>query len=62
MVKQFGGVNMLCVPIAQRTDGAMKNKPIFNLNDGIYTYYCVKGILHNIILNTTSPITVTLCF
>ena len=29
MVKQFGGLNLLCVPIVQRTDGKMNNKPVF---------------------------------
>ena len=45
MVKQFGRVNLLCVPIAQITDGVMKNKPFFHLNSGSSTYYCVKDIL-----------------
>ena len=54
----FGGVNMLCVPIAQITDGVMKNKPFLNLSSRISTWYCVKVILHHIILNTTSLITV----
>ena len=29
MLKQFGGVNMLWVPIAHRTGCVMKNKPVF---------------------------------
>ena len=61
-MKQFDGVYLFCVRIAQRTDGSMKNKPIFHLNSGSSTYYCVKGILHTIILNNTSLITVMLCF
>ena len=52
MVKQFGGVYLIFVRIAQITDYIMKNKPVFNLNSGSSTYYCVKGILHTIILNT----------
>ena len=52
---------MLCVCIAQRTDGVMKNKPVFHINSGSSTYYCVKGVLHPIILNTNLLITVTLC-
>ena len=61
MVKQFGGVYMLCVRMEQRTDDVIKNKPFFHLNYGSSTYYCIKGILHPIIFNTTSLITVTLC-
>ena len=61
MVKQFGGVYMLFVRIAQRTDGVMKNKPVFRLNYGSSTYFCVKSILHPIIFNNTSLITFTLC-
>ena len=52
-MKQFGGVYLLCVRMAQRTDGAMNNKPIFRLNSGSSTYYYVKGLLNPIILNTT---------
>ena len=62
MVKTFDGVNMLYVPIAQRTDGVMKNRPFFCINSVSSTYHCVDGISHPIILNTTSLITVTLCF
>ena len=62
MLKQFGEINLLCVTITYRTDGLMKNKPVFHLNNESYTYYFVKGILHLIILNTTSLITVMLCF
>ena len=53
MVKLICEVNLWCVPIAQITDGAMKNKPIFRLNSGSSTYYSVKGLLNPIILNTT---------
>ena len=58
-MKQFGAVYMLCVCMAQRTDSVMKKKPVFHLNYGSSTYYCVKGILHPIIINTNSIITVT---
>ena len=61
MVKQFNGLCLLCVPIAQRTNYAMKNKPVFYLNYGNCTYCCVRGVLHPIILNTNSLITVKLC-
>ena len=61
MVKQFSEVYLICVCMAQITDGAMNNKPVFHLNSGSSTYYFVKGILHPIILNTTSLITVMLC-
>ena len=53
---------MLCVCIAQRTDGVMKNKPVFHINSGSSTYYCVKGVLHHTILNNNSLITVTLFY
>ena len=29
MMKQFGAVYLLCVHMAQRTDGVMNNKPVF---------------------------------
>ena len=61
MVKKIGRVYLLCVRMSHRTDVVMKNKPVFHLNSGSYTYYCVKGIIHPIILNTTSLITITLC-
>ena len=60
MVKQFGGLYLLCVCTAQRTYGVMKNKPVFHLNYGSYTYYCAKGVLHPVIINTNSLISVTL--
>ena len=60
MVKQFGGLYLLFVCMAQRTDGVLNNKPVFHLNYVSFTYYCVKGVLHPIILNTNSLITVTL--
>ena len=59
-MKQFGAVYLLCVPMAHRTDGVMKNKTVFRINPGGSTYYCVKRILHPNIINTTSIITVTL--
>ena len=62
IVKQIGGVNLLCVPIAQRTGGSMKNKTVFHLKPGSSTQYCVKGILHHIILNNNSLIPVILCW
>ena len=61
MMKQFGGLYLLCVNRAQIIDGVMKNKPVFHLNYGSYTYYCVKGVLHPVIINTNSLITVALC-
>ena len=30
-MNHFGGVNLLCVSIAQITDGLMKNKPDFKI-------------------------------
>ena len=60
MMKQFFAVYLLWVCMAQKIDGVMKNKLVFHLNSGSSTYYCVKGILHTIILYTTSLITVTL--
>ena len=60
-MKTFGGVYLLCVPISHRTDGVINNKSVFHLNSGNSTYYCVKGVLHPIILDNTSLITVTLC-
>ena len=61
MVKLIGGVNLLYIPIAHRTDGEMNNKSVFSYKYGSSIQYFVKGIPHNIILNTTSLITVTLC-
>ena len=29
----MSGVNIVCVPIAQITDGAMKNKPVFKIKN-----------------------------
>ena len=60
-MKRFGGLNLLYVIISKRTDVVMKNKLFFNRNFGISVYYCDKGIIHPIILNTTSLITVKLC-
>ena len=60
MVKKFGGVYLFCVNITERNDYATKNKPVFHINSVSSTYYCVKGILHPIIINNTSLITATL--
>ena len=60
MVKQFGGLNLFCVPIAKRTDSVRNNKPFFHINSGSSTCYSVKGILHSTIINTNSLITVML--
>ena len=58
--EKFGASYRLCVCMEQWTDGVMKNKPVFCLNYGSFTFYCVKGILHPIILNTNSLITAML--
>ena len=47
--------------MAQRAGGVIKNKPVFHINSGSSTYYCVQSILYSIILHTNSLITVTLC-
>ena len=60
MVKQFGGLNLICVTIAHKIDVVMKNKP-FYLNSGSSSYYCVKDILYTIMFNTTSLVTAMLC-
>ena len=59
-MKQVGGLNLLCVPIAHITDGAMKYQ-FFYLSYGSSIYYWVKVVMNPIILNNTSLISVTLC-
>ena len=54
MAKQFFLIDLWCVPISQRTDGAMMNEPFyFHLKFGSFEYYCVNGILEPFILHTT---------
>ena len=60
MMKQIGALYLLCVHMAQRNDGVMNNKPVFYINYGSSAYYCAEGLLHTIILNTNSLISVTL--
>ena len=57
-MKKYGAVYLLCVCMAQRTYGVMKNKPVFHLNSGSSTFNCVKGILYPVIPNTNSLIVV----